>query len=130
MIRRPPRSTRTDTLFPYTTLFRSDFLHHRTEELLVRRAFLRLRQWLGNPGFVDKVAPDDVVVGAVAAPGATDQRQGLAHAIPQVAAVRRRLRQVHHHEPRLSGIGKLHAVLVPARLNAPVLALALIGLAP
>src|SRR3546814_6885450 len=23
MIRRPPRSTRTDTLFPYTTLFRS-----------------------------------------------------------------------------------------------------------
>src|SRR3546814_17115995 len=25
MIRRPPRSTRTDTLFPYTTLFRSPF---------------------------------------------------------------------------------------------------------
>src|SRR3546814_16407130 len=25
MIRRPPRSTRTDTLFPYTTLFRSCF---------------------------------------------------------------------------------------------------------
>src|SRR3546814_14747484 len=24
MIRRPPRSTRTDPLFPYTTLFRSD----------------------------------------------------------------------------------------------------------
>src|SRR3546814_12018387 len=24
MIRRPPRSTRTDTLFPYTTLFRAD----------------------------------------------------------------------------------------------------------
>src|SRR3546814_347946 len=28
MIRRPPRSTRTDTLFPYTTLFRS--LNHAT----------------------------------------------------------------------------------------------------
>src|SRR3546814_7615258 len=29
MIRRPPRSTRTDTLFPYTTLFRStDLLCH------------------------------------------------------------------------------------------------------
>src|SRR3546814_2942393 len=26
MIRRPPRSTRTDTLFPYTTLFRSALL--------------------------------------------------------------------------------------------------------
>src|SRR3546814_2537418 len=31
MIRRPPRSTRTDTLFPYTTLFRSLF---RTVEQL------------------------------------------------------------------------------------------------
>src|SRR3546814_2132666 len=29
MIRRPPRSTRTDTLFPYTTLFRSS--GHRPE---------------------------------------------------------------------------------------------------
>src|SRR3546814_3031575 len=27
MIRRPPRSTRTDTLFPYTTLFRSTAIH-------------------------------------------------------------------------------------------------------
>src|SRR3546814_20425268 len=27
MIRRPPRSTRTDTLFPYTTLFRSENGH-------------------------------------------------------------------------------------------------------
>src|SRR3546814_17095466 len=28
MIRRPPRSTRTDTLFPYTTLFRSETPGH------------------------------------------------------------------------------------------------------
>src|SRR3546814_6295760 len=28
MIRRPPRSTRTDTLFPYTTLFRSAGVGH------------------------------------------------------------------------------------------------------
>src|SRR3546814_4063689 len=30
MIRRPPRSTRTDTLFPYTTLFRSCYLWCRS----------------------------------------------------------------------------------------------------
>src|SRR3546814_11650537 len=35
MIRRPPRSTRTDTLFPYTTLFRS-----RKAPETVRRALL------------------------------------------------------------------------------------------
>src|SRR3546814_13960702 len=29
MIRRPPRSTRTDTLFPYTTLFRSSAFFER-----------------------------------------------------------------------------------------------------
>src|SRR3546814_10847353 len=31
MIRRPPRSTRTDTLFPYTTLFRSGHNHEPQE---------------------------------------------------------------------------------------------------
>src|SRR3546814_1288345 len=35
MIRRPPRSTRTDTLFPYTTLFRSSWeARKETQELL------------------------------------------------------------------------------------------------
>src|SRR3546814_16587461 len=39
MIRRPPRSTRTDTLFPYTTLFRS-FLQASTMAVQVaERAF-------------------------------------------------------------------------------------------
>src|SRR3546814_7590025 len=33
MIRRPPRSTRTDTLFPYTTLFRSEGDHLIAHEL-------------------------------------------------------------------------------------------------
>src|SRR3546814_10848460 len=32
MIRRPPRSTRTDTLFPYTTLFRSRRIARRAPE--------------------------------------------------------------------------------------------------
>src|SRR3546814_2660868 len=31
MIRRPPRSTRTDTLFPYTTLFRSSIIQEGLE---------------------------------------------------------------------------------------------------
>src|SRR3546814_2348887 len=34
MIRRPPRSTRTDTLFPYTTLFRSGTGRHRLPDRL------------------------------------------------------------------------------------------------
>src|SRR3546814_13646520 len=55
MIRRPPRSTRTDTLFPYTTLFRSVLyvldepsigLHQRDNERLLE-TLRRLRD-LGN----------------------------------------------------------------------------------
>src|SRR3546814_6715002 len=37
MIRRPPRSTRTDTLFPYTTLFRSE------DGLVINSVFQRMR---------------------------------------------------------------------------------------
>src|SRR3546814_12508275 len=37
MIRRPPRSTRTDTLFPYTTLFRS--------LSIMRQAFEEVKNW-------------------------------------------------------------------------------------
>src|SRR3546814_12464479 len=33
MIRRPPRSTRTDTLFPYTTLFRS--VHPQADRIVI-----------------------------------------------------------------------------------------------
>src|SRR3546814_8573278 len=43
MIRRPPRSTLTDTLFPYTTLFRSRVLQPLAE-LAHHRPLLR---WLG-----------------------------------------------------------------------------------
>src|SRR3546814_8633038 len=39
MIRRPPRSTRTDTLFPYTTLFRSH-LAERLDNMSRRRRTL------------------------------------------------------------------------------------------
>src|SRR3546814_7174490 len=41
MIRRPPRSTRTDTLFPYTTLFRSGAVQNAVDDadLVCSRAF-------------------------------------------------------------------------------------------
>src|SRR3546814_7586469 len=43
MIRRPPRSTRTDTLFPYTTLFRSPLLRGGAADRAVR-----FRQFSGD----------------------------------------------------------------------------------
>src|SRR3546814_20693124 len=43
MIRRPPRSTRTDTLFPYTTLFRS-LERVRRKHVSAREAAYRLKK--------------------------------------------------------------------------------------
>src|SRR3546814_6114721 len=48
MIRRQPRSKRTDTLFPYTTLFRSDIDHHAALE---PARFVR-----ADPDHLDRVA--------------------------------------------------------------------------
>src|SRR3546814_13351414 len=47
MIRRPPRSTRTDTLFPYTTLFRSVTLDRAKT-----RGFVHARSMVFSPGQV------------------------------------------------------------------------------
>src|SRR3546814_5582857 len=57
MIRRPPRSTRTDTLFPYTTLFRSLlFPVHAIEEFdLLRGGFESAGALAGNVCGVDEV---------------------------------------------------------------------------
>src|SRR3546814_15964385 len=47
MIRRPPRSTRTDTLFPYTTLFRSvDKAGAAAYERIIRPAQYRWPGWI------------------------------------------------------------------------------------
>src|SRR3546814_11277907 len=57
MIRPPPRSTRTDTLFPYTTLFRSDavlladlqdLLHQRADLIVVDLFFVRVGRHIGS----------------------------------------------------------------------------------
>src|SRR3546814_5150092 len=44
MIRRPPRSTRTDTLFPYTTLFRS----HKSSDSAALLTGKIIPAWHGN----------------------------------------------------------------------------------
>src|SRR3546814_5929079 len=56
MIRRPPRSTRTDTLFPYTTLFRSGFAFMPWEQ---RKELL---EGLGCVSIVVPVDDDDGTV--------------------------------------------------------------------
>src|SRR3546814_19056614 len=59
MIRRPPRSTRTDTLFPYTTLFRSEGAQIRLDVAIMigrDRIELRLGDRSGGAEQIDRDA--------------------------------------------------------------------------
>src|SRR3546814_11188687 len=69
MLRRPPRSTRTDTLFPYTTLFRSDCAQK-------------------NPAFYVGALDPNVYIARPYADPATRMKAFIAYAekIPAVAA--------------------------------------------
>src|SRR3546814_8105567 len=59
MIRRPPRSTRTDTLFPYTTLFRSRI---DADRLLVAIIIIECRPVEGH-GAVQELALETQFIG-------------------------------------------------------------------
>src|SRR3546814_2837989 len=58
MIRRPPRSTRTDTFFPYTTLFRSP----RASEIAIAGPRDHLRHRAANQQVLHRL-PTDVEAG-------------------------------------------------------------------
>src|SRR3546814_15901310 len=74
MIRRPPRSTRTDTLFPYTTLFRAH-LHRLALALVGKRAAATRLEGLGRLGIGLEI--DGIVV---------DQAEHQAPAVQSGAA--------------------------------------------
>src|SRR3546814_16847343 len=88
MRRRPPRSTRTDTLFPYTTLFRSPNMHI-VDFRITRFQFARDRV-IGD----SQVCADDVHVAAlelVYSTGRTGRGlvQSLFHPLPAGAGLAR-----------------------------------------
>src|SRR3546814_21128603 len=72
MIRRPPRSTRTDTLFPYTTLFRSAVIG-----LTKAIAIDFIRQGISCnaicPGTIQTPSLDDRIAAQAKAAGSPDQ---------------------------------------------------------
>src|SRR3546814_1386769 len=67
MIRRPPRSTRTDTLFPYTTLFRSS---ETTGRFFPQFAAKWRYPWMSQQGWLQQVI--EPTVQAVVAPNGSN----------------------------------------------------------
>src|SRR3546814_1500429 len=85
MIRRPPRSTRTDTLFPYTTLFRSELLARLEEDALLAvesqrqdRIAVDVADALSLHRFAPDFAQTAIVIAALAALHLVDDLLALA----------------------------------------------------
>src|SRR3546814_12167424 len=93
MLRAPPKSTRTDTLLPYTTLFRS-----RRQQQQRRRAVER--RIIADPIAIARDEPFADRIGALA------RRDLAAHLVPHIAGERRiavgdRLALAHQAAQRL-----------------------------
>src|SRR3546814_16891525 len=63
MIRRPPRSTRTDTLFPYTTLFRSRIAIDGPAIAAIARSFAKLPAPVRHADRIDRPRETEVRFG-------------------------------------------------------------------
>src|SRR3546814_1910119 len=135
MIRRPPRSTRTDTLFPYTTLFRSDVVRGggAIRAGADRRPVLARRQPPGRGGRLaarlrglavhaaaagadrcrlagSRLARQRAVRHRLAATAAVVRTGGLGFADPRyvlVAAAQRRLARSEEHTSELQSLMRI-----------------------
>src|SRR3546814_4684173 len=77
MIRRPPRSTRTDTLFPYTTLFRSKNRFGGTDEIGVFSMESEGLEEVAYPSALFLTHRDENVTGATVFPALEGTRPVL-----------------------------------------------------
>src|SRR3546814_14397936 len=107
IIRLPPRSTRTDTLFPYTTLFRSPAHRRLGRRRTMRAAARRGRRQLPflypqspGPDLCDLLAPRPA---SVAEQGRLIRRKGIPRERPE------------HTENAASGAGQDGVAGTPAR---------------
>src|SRR3546814_17134049 len=109
MVRRPPRSTRTDTLFPYTTLFRSNLsgskhvfpTHGKLADIALRDPAMPIRFELGAAGAAGNLLRDHRAA-------ASYRVEGRKHACPLPHGIRDSKTSPRDTAPRCcdsSGVG-------------------------
>src|SRR3546814_3471543 len=111
MIRRPPRSTRTDTLFPYTTLFRS-VIHHGNDACIVQPCRSDNPHYADNLSFAAKIwGGDDARAGkreklvfrADRSEEHTSELQSLMRSSYAVFCLQKKNMSIRHHHHSDSG---------------------------
>src|SRR3546814_14905255 len=115
MIRRPPRSTRTDTLFPYTTLFRSELqpVGIGEEDRIIGRAIARIigrRVEDRRADAAQQIVQRVDILAALRRPGQVVKPWRIANVLPHGACA-----------PRLADSDRMEGVRRAATIAATVL---------
>src|SRR3546814_1759783 len=103
MIRRPPRSTRTDTLFPYTTLFRSDDHRrglevHADAAVLVERIGEDARRGRGDHTVAERSGHADADQGPHRSEEHTSELQSLMRISYAVFCLKKKTTHTKHND--------------------------------
>src|SRR3546814_2321093 len=103
MIRRPPRSTRTDTLFPYTTLFRSPDCPTRSllNGLLmanssISSSALKERRKSGGPRPTGEIAGRSQAIQVTRSEEHTSELQSLMRISYAVFCLKKKINNINH----------------------------------
>src|SRR3546814_15826275 len=107
MIRRPPRATRTDTLFPYTTLFRTELYRMQDGKWVLVNASRSdgKHLWIervSTNGTVYATHSDETGPGAI---GTLDTTTGQIHSLFQDPGAEVATTIWSSHESTLTGVG-------------------------
>src|SRR3546814_9322602 len=116
MIRRPPRSTRTDTLFPYTTLFRSPQIGATAGEhdMQATQAFIETQ---GGPEVIDwrevtlgEPGPGQVLVRQTRSEEHTSELQSLMRISYAVFCLKKK-KIIEHETNNVNTVNITHNIL-------------------
>src|SRR3546814_2380163 len=104
MTRRPPRSTRTDTLFPYTTLFRSQVPNRRHERINVKSHIpvaTHRAPGMNQHGFITECFVDEVAIaGGIRSEEHTSELQSLMRISYAVFCLKKKQEAIDIRLPR------------------------------
>src|SRR3546814_1425341 len=103
MIRRPPRSTRTDTLFPYTTLFRSEEWIRACDRSWMKRA--ESTAFRAEPSSITQCSSTSAAPSSTRSEEHTSELQSLmriSYAVFCLKKTRKQLRQIGNQHAQVS----------------------------
>src|SRR3546814_3110038 len=121
MLRRPPRSTRTDTLFPYTTLFRSvpratDSSHKDEATPAAPEIAPRIRDSFARQSFMTSIGAEITLIGDGRSEEHTSELQSLMRISYAVFCLKKKKYHTQYRLPKQNKSRKNNALQLTSYL--------------